>query len=138
MKQAIIMSKINGVVIKATYSRKNTPELSYSSKCNYCDNDFLHSRNTAKYFDHVVYCEVKNRKHSFASSTTYAGNILTGSRTDIALEADATPSLLRIFTGSNQKGGDRSDPATPSSAVEPTSGQKAVGLLEKYRATKGK
>jgi len=29
------------------------------------------SRNTAKYFDHVVYCDVKNKKHNFASSTTY-------------------------------------------------------------------
>ena len=56
------------------------------------------SRNTAKYFDHVVYCEVKNRKHAFASSTTYAGNILTGSRTDVELEKDSVPTLLRIFT----------------------------------------
>ena len=55
------------------------------------------SRNTAKYFDHVVYCEVKNKKHNFASSTTYANNILTGSRTDIALEGSATPNLLTIF-----------------------------------------
>ncbi|WP_353171063.1 hypothetical protein [Flavobacterium sp.] len=59
MKQAVIMSKINGVVIKATYSRKNTPELSYSSKCGYCENDFLHSRNTAKY------CSDKCRKRDF-------------------------------------------------------------------------
>lgn len=57
------------------------------------------SRNTAKYFDHVVYCEIKNKKHAFASSTTYANNILTGSRTDIAVEGLAAPSLLSIFTG---------------------------------------
>ena len=55
------------------------------------------SRNTAKYFDHVVYCEIKNKKHSFASSTTYANNVLTGSRTDIALESAEVPSLLAIF-----------------------------------------
>jgi uridine kinase len=55
------------------------------------------SRNTAKYFDHVVYCEVKNRKHNFASSTTYANNILTGSRTDVVLEAGTVPTLLDIF-----------------------------------------
>ena len=57
------------------------------------------SRNTAKYFDHVVYCEIKNKKHNFASSTTYANNILTGSRTDIALESTEVPSLLAIFEG---------------------------------------
>lgn len=59
------------------------------------------SRNTAKYFDHVVYCEVKNKKHNFASSTTYATNVLTGSRTDIVLEGFTTPSLLDIFVEKN-------------------------------------
>ncbi len=55
------------------------------------------SRNTAKYFDHVVYCEVKNRKHCFASGTTYSGNVLTGSRTSVELEKDEVPTLLRFF-----------------------------------------
>lgn len=55
------------------------------------------SRNVAKYFDHVIYCERKNKKHVFASSTQYATNILTGSRTDIVLEGADTPSLLAIF-----------------------------------------
>ena len=55
------------------------------------------SRNTAKYFDHVVYCELKNKKHNFASSTTYSNNILTGSRTDVALESSQSPSLISIF-----------------------------------------
>ena len=56
------------------------------------------SRNTAKYFDHVIYCDMKNKKHNFASSTTYANSILTGSRTDVALESMDNPSLLTIFT----------------------------------------
>lgn len=55
------------------------------------------SRNTAKYFDHVIYAEVKNTKHKFGSSTGYANSILTGSRTDVALESVTIPSLLRIF-----------------------------------------
>lgn len=55
------------------------------------------SRNTAKYFDHVVYCQVFNKKHNFASSTTYANNVLTGSRTDISLEKNSAPTLLDIF-----------------------------------------
>ena len=56
-----------------------------------------YSRNVAKFFDHVIYAERKNRKHSFASSTQYATNILTGSRTDIVMEDSAEPSLLAIF-----------------------------------------
>jgi len=55
------------------------------------------SRNSAKAFDHVVYCERKNKKHVFASSTQYATNILTGSRTDVVMEGGEKPSLLAIF-----------------------------------------
>jgi hypothetical protein len=55
------------------------------------------SRNTAKYFDHVVYCELKNKKHNFASKTTYANNVMSGSRMDICLEDKVDPTLLDIF-----------------------------------------
>lgn len=55
------------------------------------------SRNVAKYFDHVIYMERKNKKHVAASSTQYAMNILTGSRTDATLEDEESPSLLPIF-----------------------------------------
>jgi hypothetical protein len=57
------------------------------------------SRNTAKYFDEVIYCEVKNRKHIAASSSTYANNILSGSRTGQVLESQANASLIPIFKG---------------------------------------
>ncbi len=55
------------------------------------------SRNVAKYFDHVIYAERKNKKHIFASSTTYSNTILTGSRTDTSLESWEEGSLLPIF-----------------------------------------
>lgn len=55
------------------------------------------SRNIAKYFDHVIYAERKNKKHVFGSSTQYATNILTGSRTDATIEDLEKPSLLAIF-----------------------------------------
>ncbi len=57
------------------------------------------SRNVAKYFDHVIYAERKNKKHVFASDTTYATNILTGSRTGARVEdqGDGEASLLPIF-----------------------------------------
>ena len=57
------------------------------------------SRNTAKYFDEVIYCEVKNKKHIAGSSTLYNGNILTGSRTGSVLESQAEASLIPIFKG---------------------------------------
>lgn len=55
------------------------------------------SRNTAKYFDDVIYSEVKNGKHRYTSSTTASSTILTGSRTGVVLEKDESPTLLRIF-----------------------------------------
>jgi len=56
-----------------------------------------YSRNVAKYFDHIVYAERKNKQHVFASSTQYAINLLTGSRTDVSIEDSDEPSLLSIF-----------------------------------------
>ncbi len=56
------------------------------------------SRNTAKYFDHVVYCNVVNKKHVVGSATDYSMSVLTGSRTDIKLEATKEPTLLDVFT----------------------------------------
>ncbi len=76
------------------------------------------SRNTAKYFDHVLYCELKNKKHITASSTTYANNILTGSRTDVFMDADVNPTLLSIFK------------STSVQAKPETQGQTALNQLK--------
>lgn len=58
------------------------------------------SRNTAKYFDEVVYCEIKLGKHIAASGTTYSPNILTGSRVGHMLEkSPGNADLLPIFEG---------------------------------------
>jgi hypothetical protein len=59
------------------------------------------SRNTAKYFDHVIYCELKNKKHIAASGTTYANNVMSGSRTDALLESEVNPTLMTIFSQSS-------------------------------------
>lgn len=83
------------------------------------------SRNTAKYFDEVVYCEVKNKKHIAASSTTYSNNILTGSRSGNVLEnAATTASLVPIFTS----------PSSPASPVTSTPATKALSDLERMAA----
>ena len=56
------------------------------------------SRNTAKYFDHIVYCNVVNKKHVIGSATDYSMSVLTGSRTDVKLEGNPDGSLLDMFT----------------------------------------
>ena len=57
------------------------------------------SRNTAKYFDHVVYCELRNKKHVAASATDYSTSVLTGSRLGAKLEGAEVASLASIFAG---------------------------------------
>ena len=92
------------------------------------------SRNTAKYFDHVVYCQVSNKKHNFASSTTYANNVLTGSRTDVVLEGKGIPTLLDIFVES-AIGSSPEQRIVPQLAETPA--QKATSnLLQQLQAKK--
>lgn len=55
------------------------------------------SRNTAKYFDHIIYSQVQNKKHGFGSSTTFGLSLITGSRTDRVIEKQEQPALLDIF-----------------------------------------
>lgn len=56
------------------------------------------STNVAKFFDHVVYLERKNKKHLAASSTKYHNGIMSGSRTNAKLEdMDEHATLLSIF-----------------------------------------
>lgn len=55
------------------------------------------SKTFAKYFDDVVYTDIVNKKHKAASSTTYSGSIVLGSRTGKKLEDMETPSLLELF-----------------------------------------
>ena len=84
------------------------------------------SRNLAKYFDHVIYAEVKNRKHMFSSSTTYATTILTGSRTDVAIEDGSEPSLLQIFKPELYP---TSSESVPTPTPTPTGGNAASNVL---------
>ena len=75
------------------------------------------SRNTAKYFDHVVYCQVENGSHKFGSSTLYRNGVVTGSRTGASIEDMVTPSLLDIMKGK------------VATQISPTPGQIAAGSL---------
>jgi len=56
------------------------------------------SRNTAKYFDHVVYMRVKAGRHNAGSATTYLNKILTGSRLNVKVEAAEDIDLRPFFS----------------------------------------
>lgn len=55
------------------------------------------SKTFAKYFDDVAYTEIVNKRHKIATSTTYSGSIVLGSRTGKELEKQENPSLLELF-----------------------------------------
>lgn len=57
------------------------------------------SANFASAFDHVIYTEIKNKKHSAFSGSTTNGSVLTRSRSDFFIENEDKLSLLPIFTG---------------------------------------
>lgn len=94
------------------------------------------SRNVAKYFDHVVYCERKNKKHTFASSTTYATNILAGSRTDVSMEELGADSLLPIFKPELFKDKKAKPAKDTVAAIKPKTATNAADILAKLRNKK--
>lgn len=56
------------------------------------------SRNSPRFFDHIVYSELNNKKHTFGSSTDYSFSVITGSRSDVSIEKLTPPSLIPFFT----------------------------------------
>ena len=77
------------------------------------------SRNSAKYFDEVIYCEIKNKRHIAASSTLYNGNILTGSRSGSVLESQENASLIPIFKGEKVIAPSIVNTNTPATKAQP-------------------
>lgn len=79
------------------------------------------SRNTAKYFGHCIYAEVKAKKHVFTSSTTGTSNVVAGSRTDVRLEdiKDGKGSLFPIFAAAARSvTGTKSEPVVEDAKVK--------------------
>lgn len=104
-KQGYIMSRIFSIVQHAPYhsvwiSHEQLVDMEEPGKKKLVPiggtSEF--SKTFAKYFDDVVYCDIVNKKHKVASSTTYSGNIVLGSRSGKELEKLETPSLLELFT----------------------------------------
>ena len=56
-----------------------------------------YSVGVARFFDHIVYCDVANFKHNFGSSTTYKNKLQTKSRSDVKIEAASVPDLAYFF-----------------------------------------
>jgi len=87
------------------------------------------ARNAAKYFDHVVYAEVKNNKHFFSSSTATGTTILTGSRTGVAIEDwGQEASLLQIFKPELYP-----ESSKPTTETKATGGKAASSVLARLQ-----
>lgn len=56
-----------------------------------------YSRTFAKFFDDIVYCELLNGKHRFSSKTGANNSVITGSKSNIAIEELAEASLIPFF-----------------------------------------
>lgn len=76
------------------------------------------SRNVGKYFDHMVHCQVFNRGHKYGSSTSYANKIVTGSRSDISIEDEKFPSLVKFFNNDDKIEQNRQDMAAASGVLK--------------------
>lgn len=63
------------------------------------------STGAGKYFDHMIYMEVSNKKHVAGSSSTYHLSAITGSRKDVVIEGQKELSLLPFFDGTIGKPG---------------------------------
>ena len=104
------------------------------------------STEVAKAFDHVVYCDIKNRKHVAYSSSIALPNVMTKSRLDFEIEKLPVPSLIPIFDGSLLIGSATEVSQLPSDAgkitekvdnISPlTPAQQALKNLRERQATK--
>lgn len=102
-KLAWMMDKFLTNIQQARY---NTVMMAHVIEAVYEDNSkklfpLMGSRNFSTtvggFFDHIVYCEVFNQKHSFGSSTKYKASVMAGSRTDTHIEEMTEPSLIPFF-----------------------------------------
>lgn len=100
---------------------------SFSSKC-------------AKYFGTVVYAHKKMNKHFAASSSTYRGDIMSGSRLNIRMEDAAEPNMAEIFIKGGilrqlTEGMKQQEPLSPAvNAVAATVVKASGGLAAKLAA----
>jgi hypothetical protein len=86
-------------------------------------------------FSHVVYCDIKNKKHVAYSGSTAANNVLTKSRSDFLIESLPEPSLAPIFLN---KAKETTSQLTPQETkLINTPATNALSALEKLRLKNG-
>lgn len=90
-----------------------------------------YSRNVARFFGHVVHCNIKGNKHTFSSSTTSILNTIAGSRLDVAIEKMEKASLLPIFKSSPT--GAAIGPTPNKSVASQTTGPQTNGQVAASR-----
>jgi hypothetical protein len=83
------------------------------------------SRNSPKYFSHVIYTKVSNKTHKVGSGTTYETNVITGSRSDIRIEDMKVPDLDPFFNRQGKLVGKRLD--------QPKEQEPKVGLVIEHQ-----
>lgn len=92
------------------------------------------STEVAKAFGHVIYCDVRNKKHVAFSSSTALPNVLTKSRTDFMIESLEVPSLIPIFEQSvidhSIKAGAIIPPINPTAQPTGTPAERAFSNLK--------
>lgn len=97
------------------------------------------SRTVGKYFDHIVHCDISSASHKYGSATSYMASVMTGSRTDIAIENMEKPSLVPFFDGTIGKKKEQGEQVAastlkPGRAVQiPASGSDITSLLAKLK-----
>lgn len=87
------------------------------------------SRNCPRFFDDVVYVELKNKKHMASCSTSYANNITAGSRLGHSIGEDMN--LLSLFSPEISLSPDVPLSKQPNAAsnLNQTNGQKSISAL---------
>lgn len=58
------------------------------------------SKKVGKYFDHIVYCHIELNSFKRGSNIFYKDKIATGSRSNVMIEKEATPTLVPFFKSS--------------------------------------
>lgn len=77
------------------------------------------SAEVGKFFSHIIYCDMINKKHVAYSSSMYSSNILTRSRTDFEIEKLSEPSLEDLFP--NKEISNVDNPRTVAASVSSNS-----------------
>jgi len=92
----------------------------------------------AKFFGTVVYVHKKMNKHVAGSSSTYRGDLLTGSRINVALENSKEPSMFDILVSGGVLKAPSADAAQVPQEQTAVESKAPLSLAERMAAAKAK